>query len=150
MRPLERLLPLLFWTVASLSYGGCAAPAADAGATFTPITGAEPSPRTETDSGISGFITGTFGNMPSFTPPPTECLRVLDAEGKKLIAKGVCSGVFGAFRVPLAPGHYVIIFGAPSEREHSTELTESYRRTVEVRPGQWAVIAPPPPPNPVP
>jgi hypothetical protein len=149
MRFLDRLLVVLFWIVAGVCYGGYAAHAADAAATATPVTG-EPSPRIETDSGVSGFMTGSFGNMPSFTPLPTECVRVLDKAGRKLIAKGVCSGVYGSFRVPLAPGRYVIVFGVPQETEHRTELTESSRRTVEVRPGQWVVVAPPPPPNPIP
>jgi hypothetical protein len=60
------------------------------------------------DSGIFGAFVKSYGNQPASAPPPSECIRVLDSSGKKLIATGVCGGIYAAFRVPLPPGNYLI------------------------------------------
>jgi len=101
------------------------------------------------DSGIYGSVVAAWGNAPT-NPPTYECVKVLDREGKKLIAQGTCTGLWGQFRVPLPPGQYVAEIGGRWETVKGAVRFLPNRRQVEVRRGQWIRIAPPSPPGPVP
>jgi hypothetical protein len=59
------------------------------------------------DSGITGTMVAALGNPPA-NPPRYQCVRIFDATGRKLIATGVCSGIWASFRVPLPAGDYLV------------------------------------------
>ena len=101
------------------------------------------------DSGIYGYLTAAWGNPPA-NPPSTECIKVYDSAGVNLIARGTCSGTFGNFRVPLAPGRYVVEVGGSWESRNGAVHFVPNRQTVEISEGQWLKLAPPSPPGPVP
>jgi len=100
-------------------------------------------------SGIYGYATAAWGNPPA-NPPSTRCLKVLDSSATKLIATGTCSGIRGDFRVPLAPGRYVVEIGGSWQPKNGAVTFVPNRKTVEVGAGQWAKLAPPSPPGPAP
>ena len=101
------------------------------------------------DSGIYGYLTAAWGNPPA-NPPSTQCVTVYDSAGIDLVARGTCSGMFGNFRVPLAPGRYVVELGGSWESRNGTMLFVPNRRTIEIGEDQWLKLAPPSPPGPVP
>ena len=100
-------------------------------------------------SGIYGYLTAALGNPPAH-PPSTQCVTVYDSAGIDLVARGTCSGMFGNFRVPLAPGRYVVELGGSWESRNGTMLFVPNRRTIEIGEDQWLKLAPPSPPGPVP
>jgi hypothetical protein len=100
-------------------------------------------------SGIYGYTVAAWGNPPA-NPPSTQCLKVFDSSATDLIATGACSGIWGNFRVPLAPGRYVVEIGGNWQSKNGAVTFVPNRRTVEVGAGQWVKLAPPSPPAPVP
>jgi hypothetical protein len=102
-----------------------------------------------TGSGIYGYTVAEWGNPPA-NPPSTQCLKVFDSSATRLIATGTCSGVWGNFRVPLAPGRYVVETGGSWQSKNGAVTFVPNRKTVEVGAGQWVKLAPPSPPGPVP
>ena len=62
------------------------------------------------DSGIYGHMIAAWGNPPA-QPPTYECVRVIDMVQQIVVAKGICSGLRGEFRVPLEPGKYIVEAG---------------------------------------
>ncbi|HYA36632.1 MAG TPA: hypothetical protein VEF03_13490 [Candidatus Binataceae bacterium] len=88
--------------------------------------------------------------MPTYVPPPSECVRVLDAGGTTEIAKGVCSGVSRQFRVALPPGSYIVEAGGEMQGSGDAAHFVPKRYTVEVQAGQWVEVATPPSRGPVP
>jgi hypothetical protein len=102
-----------------------------------------------TGSGIYGSTVAAWGNPPA-NPPTTQCLKVFDSSVTNLIATGACSGVGGNFRVPLAPGRYVVEIGGSWQSKNGAVTFVPNRKTVEVSTGQWVKLAPPAPPAPVP
>jgi hypothetical protein len=101
------------------------------------------------DSGIYGTMVAAWGNQPA-NPPTYKCVNVFDGGGQTLIATGLCSGIYGQFRIPLAPGRYVVD-KSPVYTPHGAPLKpQPGSLTVEVRPGQWINLAPRPLPGPVP
>lgn len=101
------------------------------------------------DSGICGTMVAAWGNPPA-NPPAYRCVKVFDSTGQKLIATGVCSGLFGEFRIALPPGHYLIDKSAISELPGATIRPAAGSVSVEVEPGKWAQLAPRAPARPVP
>jgi hypothetical protein len=75
---------------------------------------------------------------------------VYDSAGVNLIARGTCSGMYGDFRVPLAPGRYVVELGGSLESRNGSVLFVPNRRAIMIGEGQWLKLAPPSPPGPVP
>jgi hypothetical protein len=127
-----------------LQGNGCATPQdSDAVATPMPTQGAS-------SSGIYGHMVVAFGNPPTNSPPPTECVKVYDSAATSLIARGTCSGITRDFRVPLAPGRYVVEIGGSWEPKNGAMVFVPARRTIEVGQGQWVNLSPPSPPGPVP
>jgi hypothetical protein len=90
-----------------------------------------------------------WGNPPA-QPPTYECVRVLDTVQHIVVAKGICSGPRGEFRVPLEPGNYVVEAGGRWETVDGIVRFVPHHRTVEIKPGGWVEIAPPTLPAPVP
>jgi len=90
-----------------------------------------------------------WGNPPA-QPPTYECVRVLDPTGRIEVARGTCSGLWGEFRVPLEPGHYIVEAGGRWETAHGAVRFVPHHRTVEIKAGEWIEIAPPTLPAPVP
>ena len=118
---------------------------APAGA-VTPEASAQASPRG--DSGVYGWMVGGRGN-PS-NPPSIECVKVLDSTGANVVARGECSGPSRQFRVPLAPGSYLVEMGGHWESRAGAVKFVPDRKTVQVMPGQWVKLAPSNPPAPLP
>jgi hypothetical protein len=143
-------LPLL---VAALALTiGCVPPAAEPGALPGQQQGQSPSvPESAAGagSGIYGYTVAAWGNPPA-NPPTTQCLKVFDLSGTNLIATGACSGVWGNFRVPLAPGRYVVETGGSWQPKNGAVTFVPDRKAVKVGVGQWVKLAPPSPPDPVP
>ena len=78
------------------------------------------------DSGIYGFVGGGGGAPPGQSITiKGPCVTVLDPDSQATVATGVCDE-HGKFRIPLAPGRYVI-------------TGVGQRQTVEVKPGAWVV-----------
>jgi hypothetical protein len=102
-----------------------------------------------TGSGIYGYTVAAWGNAPA-NPPTTQCLKVFDSSATNLITTGACSGASGNFRVPLAPGRYVVEVGGSWQPKNGAVTFVPNRKTVEVSAGQWVKLAPPAPPGPVP
>lgn len=100
-------------------------------------------------SGIYGYTVAAWGNPPT-NPPTTQCLKVFDSSATNLIATGACSGMDGNFRVPLAPGRYVVETGGSWQSKNGAVTFVPDRKTVEVGAGQWVKLTPPSPPGPVP
>lgn len=100
-------------------------------------------------SGIYGYTIAAWGNSPA-NPPTTQCLKVFDSSATHLITTGACSGVSGNFRVPLAPGRYVVEVGGSWQPKNGAVTLVPNRKTVEVSAGQWVKLAPPAPPGQVP
>lgn len=100
-------------------------------------------------SGIYGYTVAEWGNPPA-NPPTTQCLKVFDSSATNLIATGACSGMDGNFRVPLAPGRYVVETGGSWQSKNGAVTFVPDRKTVEVGAGQWVKLTPPSPPGPVP
>ncbi len=100
-------------------------------------------------SGIYGYTTAAWGNLPA-NAPSTQCLKVFDSSATNLIATGTCSGIWGNFRVLLAPGRYVVEIGGSWQSKNGAVTFVPNRRTVEVGAGQWVKLAPPSPAGPVP
>ena len=103
----------------------------------------------EANSGIYGTMVTAWGNPPA-NPPTYKCVKVLDANGQRLVAEGTCSGMWGKFRVALPPGVYILEAGGSWEASTGGVHFVPNRRRVEVSSGQWVQIAPPTPPGPVP
>jgi pimeloyl-ACP methyl ester carboxylesterase len=101
------------------------------------------------DSGIAGSLAGPFGNPPAQAPPDVECIKVLDAASGAIVARGVCSGIYQSFRVPLAPGKYVVEFGGSSEAKNGVAVFRPYREVIEIKRHTWISISSPVPPNPI-
>ncbi len=75
-------------------------------------------------SGIYGFVGGGGGAPPGHSITiKGPCVTVLDPDSQATVATGVCDE-HGKFRIPLAPGRYVI-------------TAVGQRRTVEVKPNAW-------------
>jgi hypothetical protein len=100
-------------------------------------------------SGIYGSTVAAWGNPPA-NPPSTQCLKVFDSSATDLITTGACSGAWGNFRVPLAPGRYVIEIGGSWQSKNGAVAFVPNRKTVEVGAAQWVKLTPPLPPAPVP
>jgi hypothetical protein len=80
-------------------------------------------------SGIYGFSgTGAKGTSDPNTRSGVigECIWIFDARGKNQIAKGNCATP-GNFRVPLAPGRYVV--KGPGALQ-----------SIEIKPGAWTKV----------
>jgi hypothetical protein len=90
-------------------------------------------------SGIYGTMVAAWGNAPA-NPPTYKCVRVFDSAGRRLVATGVCSGIFGAFRIPLAPGRYLVDKRPVASSEPAAPGPRSF--VVEVKPGKWLRLAP--------
>ncbi len=76
------------------------------------------------DSGIYGFVGGGGGAPPGQSITiKGHCVTVLDPDSQATVATGVCDEQ-GKFRIPLAPGRYVI-------------TAVGQRQTVEVKPNGW-------------
>ena len=91
------------------------------------------------DSGVLGTVGGrTCGD----TEP--QCVEAFLDPGNRMAACGVCASRDGSFRLPLAPGHYLLQFSGPNNDGENLSL--------EVRPGQWkhVQIMAPEPGKPVP
>src|SRR5262249_32774456 len=129
-------------SMVSSAYAGAGAPEPTAATTPTSRQPGTP------DSGIFGAMITAYGNQPSTAPPPTKCVRVFDSSGKNLIARGVCGGVYRAFRVPLTPGQYLVEIGSPRESRSGTEAGR--RQLVTVLPNRWINLSSPAPSNPIP
>jgi hypothetical protein len=113
-------------------------------------SGASPMPtQTMGDSGIYGHMTVALGNAPA-NSPSTQCIKVYDSAGARLIATGTCTGMLRDFRVPLAPGRYVVEFGGSWESKNGAVAFVPDRRNLDIGPGQWIKLAAPPPRGPVP
>jgi len=110
----------------------------------------EPQASPDGSSGVYGALSPRFGNMPAQVPPPSECVRVLDANGATEIAKGVCSGVSRQFRVALPPGSYVVEAGGEMQGSGDSAHFVPKRYPVEVQAGRWIEVATPPNRGPVP
>lgn len=130
---------------------GSAEPGGVGGASGQPRVELPASPqRTGTPgSGIYGHTVAAWGNPPA-NPPSTQCLKVFDSSATRLIATATCSGAWGDFRVPLAPGQYVVEVGGSWQSKNGAVSFVPNRKTVEVGAGQWVELAPPSPPGPVP
>jgi hypothetical protein len=101
------------------------------------------------NSGIYGHMIPAWGNPPAQLPT-YECVRVLDTVQQIVLAKGICSGLRGEFRVPLEPGEYIVETGGRWETADGVVRFVPHHRTVEIKAGEWVEIAPPTPPAPVP
>ena len=122
---------------------GCATPSGtDAVSTPMPT-------QTTGNSGIYGHVTAALGNAPA-NPPSTECVKVYDATGVNLIARATCTGIMHDFRVPLAPGRYVVELGGSWEPKNGAMTFVPNRRTIEIGAEQWINLSPPSRPGPVP
>lgn len=102
-----------------------------------------------TDSGIYGAMVAAWGNAPA-NPPTYECVKIFDSAGQRLIATGVCSGMFGQFRIPLPPGRYLLDRSLLKNQPGVPPKAQPGSIVVDVNPGQWVNLAPTPPPGPVP
>lgn len=105
---------------------------------------------TQSSSGIFGHLITAWGNAPAKLPP-SKCVKVFDASGKKLVAEGTCTGISRSFRIQLKPGHYVVELGghweqAPGGKTHFVPN----RRHLIVQPRQWIDISPQGPSRPLP
>ena len=89
----------------------------------------EPSSSRAADSGIFGTLISAYGNPPAVGPKSSDCLTVYDSARTKVVAKGVCGGIYQAFRVPLPPGRYLVEFKAPG--------AAPLRRKVVIEKGKW-------------
>jgi len=107
-----------------------------------------PSSAATPDSGIYGNIVAARGNPP--THRPAQCLKVFDSSAVRLIKTGTCSGMWGNFRVGLAPGRYVVEIGGNWRSVNGAVTFVPNRRTVEVSAGQWVKVPPSLPAGPVP
>ncbi len=103
----------------------------------------------EPDSGIYGTMVAAWGNPPA-NPPTYKCVRVFDSSGQSLVATGTCSGMYGEFRIPLAPGRYLVDKRPVVDARTSTLAPGTRSLAVEVRHGQWLRLEPSAPPGPVP
>lgn len=134
-----RLVPMLPWLFCAIVCCGLVwVPTAVTAAEALPgATAAAPetSP-VAANSGVYGAMVAAWGNVPS-NPPTYECVKIFDADGQRPVATGTCSGIWAQFRVPLAPGRYVVEKGGK-------------RTVIDVAPGQWVNLAPRPLPGPVP
>lgn len=101
------------------------------------------------DSGIYGHMIAAWGNPPA-QPPTYECVRVIDTVRQIVVAKGICSGRWGEFRVPLEPGKYIVEAGGRWETTAGVMRFVPHHQTVEIKAGEWLEIAPPAPAAPVP
>jgi len=101
------------------------------------------------DSGIYGHMVRAWGNPPA-NPAHYQCITVLDDLQQKTIALGTCSGTFAQFRVPLAPGHYVVEYGGHWESANGKVRFVPDRRHITVPAGRWIDLSPAAPVNPVP
>lgn len=114
-----------------------------------PAASTSPEAHGVADSGIYGSMIAARGNAPS-NLPSVECVKVLDSTARNVVARGECSGPWRQFRVPLAPGSYVVEVGGHWESRAGAVSFVPNRRAVEVKPRQWMKLAPPPPPAPLP
>ena len=119
---------------------------ANAGKEDTPYATATSS---AADSGVYGQMVAAWGNPPA-NPSTYECVKVLDANGQGVVAKGTCSGTWGQFRVPLPPGRFIMEAGGRWETVNGAVHFRANRREIEVKPGEWVKIAPLTPPGPMP
>ncbi len=145
------MLPYLFWASVCCEPLWAPAPLTAAATEASPRVAAaapEASPAAA-NSGIYGAMVAAWGNAPA-KPPTYVCVRIFDAGGQKLVATGTCSGIWGQFRVPLAPGHYIVEKGRTHTVVQGVSKFVPQRTTVDVGPGQWVNLAPRPLPGPVP
>ena len=139
----------LGWAV-YCTYCGEPVTAGDSAGAVPAFTGMQTgSSSSQPNSGIYGHMVAAWGNPPA-QPPTYECVRVLDPTGRIEVAKGTCSGLWGEFRVPLEPGHYIVEAGGRWETDHGAVRFVPHHRTVEIKTGEWVEIAPPTPAAPVP
>jgi len=130
----------------------CPLPALAAGsdpvAPASSAAGSEPG-QSSAESGIYGAMVSAWGNAPA-NPRTYECVKIFDASGQRLITRGVCSGMYAQFRIPLAPGRYLADYSQLREPRGIAPKAQPGSRTVDVSAGQWVNLAPKPPAAPVP
>jgi hypothetical protein len=100
-------------------------------------------------SGICGVMVAAWGNAPA-NPPTYECVKIFDSTGQRLIATGVCSGMYGQFRIPLPPGRYLVDHSLVKSQPGVPLKAQPGSFAVDVSPGQWVNLAPKAPPGPIP
>ncbi|MGH7905836.1 MAG: hypothetical protein ACREP6_04335 [Candidatus Binataceae bacterium] len=98
-------------------------------------------PARASGSGIYGTIVADWGNKPAHAPS-FECVTVLDAGGRHVVAHGVCSDEWERFKVPLSPGKYIVEVGGHWEGKGANAHYVSNQKTIEVKPGKWVKIKP--------
>ncbi|MHB8384129.1 MAG: hypothetical protein ACYDC3_17510 [Candidatus Binataceae bacterium] len=75
---------------------------------------------------------------------------MLDNLQRKTIALGMCSGTFAQFRVPLAPGNYIVEYGGHWESTNGKVRFVAGRHYITVPAGRWIDLSQAAPVNPVP
>ena len=103
----------------------------------------------QADSGIYGQMVRAWGNPPT-NPAHYQCIKVLDDPQRKTIALGTCSGAFAQFRIPLAPGNYVVEYGGHWDSANGKIRFVPDRHHVTVPAGRWIDLSPAVPANAVP
>lgn len=147
----SRVTGLVLWLLAALLSIGAVAIQNRMLATARAESPSEaPSTSAQPGSGIFGAATSAFGNAPVESPPPTECVKVFDAAGKKVVARGLCTGTYGSFRVPLPPGKYIVEFGGGWHTENGVSVFRPYRQVIVVKEGSWLSFMPNGPSAPLP
>ena len=142
-------LSVFDWTVD----GSCCGQPVTAGgrpsADPSPLGGQTGAPRAHPDSGIYGHMVTAWGNPPA-EPPTYECVKVLAPTGQRVVATGTCAGLWGAFRIPLEPGQYIVETGGSWQTVGGAVRFVPRRRPVDIKAGEWLDLAPPTLPAPVP
>ena len=101
------------------------------------------------NSGIYGHLSTALGNAPA-SPLPVRCFTVYESPGGNFVATGMCSGAMGDFRVPLAPGRYLVEFSGRWEAKNGAMGFIPDRRSIVIGPAQWIKLVPQSPLGPVP
>ncbi|MGH8012154.1 MAG: hypothetical protein ACREQ4_06635 [Candidatus Binataceae bacterium] len=129
---------------------GCAssAPIAPAPNPPMPISNPGGQAQSHAGSGIYGTMVAARGTAPA--NPSYECVRVYDASGRKLVATAICSGPMASFRLPLAPGSYVVEAGGHWESANGRAYFRPNRQPVEIGANQRLRLGAQAPPGPVP
>src|SRR5262249_58226125 len=137
------------WTIVCTSFGELVTAGASASAVPTSTATQTDSSSSHPNSGIYGHMIAAWGNPPA-QPPTYECVSVIDTVRQIAVAKGICSGRWGEFRVPLEPGKYIVEAGGRWETTAGVMRFVPHHQTVEIKAGEWLEIAPPAPAAPVP